>query len=61
MLFTDKNKILNSSWIGKALNQNIDYFMYYTADNMSNENTSTASLHYIQWFHENKKLNLCEL
>ena len=54
MFFTDKNKILNSSWIGKALNQNL---CTTQGDNMSNENTSTASLDYIQWFHEEQKAN----
>ena len=47
----EKNEILNPSWIGKAWNKNVDYLMY----NMSNENTSTSSLHSKQWFHEEQE------
>ena len=47
----EKNKVLNPSWIGKALNKNIDVL----PKQASNENTSTASLHSKQWFHEEKQ------
>ena len=47
----EKNKVLNPSWIGKALNKNIDVL----PKQASNENTSTASLHSKQWFHEEQQ------
>ena len=29
MFSIEKNKILKASWIGKAMNRNVDYLMYY--------------------------------
>ena len=60
MLSIGKNEMLISSWIGKPWIKMLNTWCITQVGNMSNENTLTGSLHYIQNidFMKNKKLNL---
>ena len=60
MFSIEKNEILKSSWIGKALNKNVHYLMYYPSKWKHftlhvARLQCTFTLHSKQWFHEEQE------
>ena len=57
MFSTEKNEILNPSWVGKTLNKNVDYYMYYPSRQYVKwkHYNYKFTLHSKQWFHEEQK------
>ena len=49
MFSMEKNEFLKPSWIGKDLNKNVDYLMYYPSWHMSNENCKSTFKTMILW------------
>ena len=58
MFSIEKNEILNPSWIGKALNKNFDYLMYYPSRRQMKKVQLQVCIQNndFTW----KKLNLCK-
>ena len=57
MFSIEENEILNPSCVGKALNKNADYYIYYTSrQHVKWKHFSYKfTLHSKQWFHEEQK------